>query len=401
MVVRIGDRLVGDGQPCFIVSELGINHGGHVEVAERLIRAAADAGADAVKFQRRSVGDLLTRAAREAAYESPHAYAPTYGEHRQALELPDHAWPDLQALAAQLGLLFFASACDKRSVDFLAALGVPCHKIPSPCLTDPWLLDYAAQKGLPVVLSTGMSTLNEVDEAARIVRRHHDRLILLQCCSAYPSRPQDLNLRVMEVYRKRYKVAVGYSGHETGLVPTLAAVALGACVVERHFTLDRTMKGSDHRASLEPDDFKRLVEGIREVEAALGDGVKRFLLAELAAWAKLGKSVVAARPIARRAELTPGTVTFKGPGTGIPASRYAEVMAARVRDDVEADTCLSPAVLKRSPWRHRLFQVPVLLRAHYALLRRLNRRPVAVREAVRLTWLAVRPARFWSHRGLP
>ena len=395
--VRIGDRLVGDGQPCFVVAEAGINHCGSARVAERLIREAAAAGADAVKFQRRSVEDLLTRAALEAHYDSVHAYAATYGDHRRALELPDAAWADLKACAEGLGLLFFASSWEPKSVDFLAALGVPCHKIPSPCLTDPWLVDYAAQKGIPVILSTGMSTLDEVDEAVRIVRRHHDRLVLLQCCSRYPSDPSDLNLRVMGMYRRRYGLVVGFSGHEVGLAPTLAAVALGACVVERHLTLDRTMKGSDHRASLEPDDFLRLVGGIRDVEAALGDGVKRCLPAELEARTKLGKSLILRQPVARRAALVTGSVGAKGPGSGLSPSRYAEAMATVVRMDTDADVPLSPLALKRRPFLRRLQLAPDVALAHYRLLRRLNRRLIAAREALRLTWVGIRPRCLWPH----
>lgn len=389
--VKIGDRLVGEGHPCFVVAEAGINHGGSAGVAEQLIEAAAEAGADAVKFQRRSVSHLLTRAAQEALYDSPHAYAPTYGAHRRALELRNEAWPALKERAAGLGLVFFASAWDLRSVDFLAALGVPCHKIPSACLTDPWLLDYAAQKGVPLILSTGMSTLEEIDKAVRIVRRHHDQVVLLQCCSHYPSDPAELNLRVVETYRRRYRVLVGFSGHELGLAPTLAAVALGATVVERHLTLDRTLKGSDHRASLEPADFRRLVEGIREVEAALGDGVKRCLPSELAARAKLGKSLVMRAPLPRRSVVMPGTLGAKGPGAGLSPSRYAEVMATALRADTEPDAPLCGSALKRRPFLARLRLAPRLLVAHYRLLTRLNRRPVAAREALRLTWIAVRP----------
>jgi len=264
--VRIGDRWVGDGHPCLIVAELGLNHGGDPSQAETLIRAAAVAQADAVKLQKRTIDRLLAPEALAAPYRGEHSFGPDYGSHRRALELPDAVWPDLKALAESLGLIFFASAWDGPSVDFLEALGVPCHKLPSACLTDYSLIDYAAQKWhKPLILSTGMSDMEEVRIAVDIaerhrVSRHFGGLILLQCCSTYPSVPDDLNLHVIHPYREMFRWPVGYSGHETGLAPSLAAVALGACLVERHFTLDRRAKGPDHRASLEPDDFKRLVE---------------------------------------------------------------------------------------------------------------------------------------------
>ena len=668
--VRIGAKVVGTGQPCLVVAELGLNHDGQPAKAELLIEQAASIGADAVKFQRRCVDRLLAPEGLDAPYSGAHAYGATYGEHRRALELPDEAWPRLKALAESLGLLFFSSAWDGPSVDFLEALGVPCHKLPSACLTDSLLVDYAAQKGHPLILSTGMSTRKEVEAAVRIVERHHDRLALLHCVSSYPAenclhpdtlialadlswkrlgdikvddeligfdeqlkpdpkmrlsrvlsvsygvlpchrivtefgeviasdehlwvcragraspylrtgrlgqrggqiairtrghislarrtwiptkdltvgdvltlwcqpwpadlshgagylagfldgeghivkayrRPEghgrgavrgkvgatqnsgpvldyvvellrergfhpiidakgtmrqlrfvrdeslrllgqirpgrlllrsrevwqeigtrwphggipikeivpcgqqpivglttttgtliangflshnsDLNLRVITTYRERYPYPVGWSGHERDLLPSLAAVALGACLVERHFTLDRTAKGPDHRASLEPDDFKRLVEGIREVEAALGDGVKRLSPSELAARRKLAKSVVLKVSVRRRHIVMPGDIELKEPGTGVPA---AEVVGSVVRDDVTSGTVLRPTLLKRRPFLRRLRLAPVLVLAQYRILRRLNRRQVAVREAVRLTWAAVRPRRWGRH----
>ena len=238
-----------------------------------------------------------------------------------------------------------------------------------------------------------MSSLEEVEAAVQIVWRHHHQLVVLQCTSAYPAVPGDLNLRVIWSYRRWLGVVLGYSGHETGLAPSLAAVALGACLVERHFTLDRGAKGPDHRASLEPDDFKRLVEGIREVEAALGDGVKRCLPSEEAARRKLAKSVVLKVGVPRRHVLMPDDLELKGPGTGVPAGQLAGVVGLVAREDLPTGTVLRLVGLKRRPlWRRRGWW-PRLVRQHYRILRRLNRRAVAFREALRLAWAAVRPAR--------
>ena len=397
--VRIGSRWVGDGHPCLIVAEGGLNHDGQVGKAEALIEQAAHAGADAIKFQRRHVDRLLAPEALETPYRGPHAYGDTYGAHRRALELPDEAWPRLQGLAESVGLLFFASAWDGPSVDFLDALGVPCHKLPSACLTDLLLVDYAAQKWhKPLILSTGMSTMEEVEMAVGIAEcheivRHFGGLVLLQCCSAYPSVPDDLNLRVISTYRDQFGWPVGYSGHELGLVPSLAAVALGACLVERHFTLDRTAKGPDHRASLEPHDFKRLVEGIREIEVALGDGIKRCLPSEEPARRKLAKSVVLRVGVPRKHILMPGDLEAKGPGTGLPAGHLAQAVGFAVREPLAPGTVLRGALLKRRQFWRRAARVPVIFMAHYRLLRRLNRRPVAFRAAVGLTWQATRPRR--------
>ena len=391
---RIGDRWVGDGHLCLIVAEAGLNHDGQPRKAETLIEEAAQAGADAVKFQRRHIDRLLAPEALEAPYRGPHAYGDTYGAHRRALELPDEAWPHLRGLAESLGLLFFASAWDGPSVDFLDALGVPCHKLPSACLTDALLVDYAAQKGHPVILSTGMSDWHEVKEAVSIVWRHSVPLILLQCCSCYPSVPSDLNLRIIDAYRRAWPWAmVGYSGHEISLAPSFAAVALGACLVERHFTLDRTAKGPDHRASLEPHDFKRLVEGIREIEVALGDGIKRCLPSEEPARRKLAKSVVLRVGVPRKHILMPGDLEAKGPGTGLPAGHLAQAVGCAVREPLAPGTVLRGALLKRRQFWRRAARVPVIFMAHYRLLRRLNRRPVAFRAAVGLTWQATRPRR--------
>ena len=338
--ISIGGRFVGDGHPCLIIAEAGINHQGNAQIARRLIDVAAEAGADVVKFQKRTVNRILTREGLELPYQHRHSFGKTYGEHKRALELSMEDYRELKTHAEEKGLLFMASAWDEESVDFLEQLRVPAHKAASADLTNIPLLEHMAQTGKPLLLSTGMSTLEEVDQAVAAVERHHDQIILLQCTSTYPSEFDQINLRVMQQYRERYGLLVGYSGHEKGIAIPPAAVALGACVVERHFTLDRTMKGGDHAASLEPQGLTKMVRDIRALEIALGDGEKRIYDSERPIRRKLAKSVVSATDLAAGTVLTRQMLTTKGPGTGIPASKLYDLIGCTVDHDIPADTVL-------------------------------------------------------------
>ncbi len=241
------------------------------------------------------------------------------------------------------------SAWDRGSADLLDSLDTPAIKTPSAVLTDLDLLEYIARKGRPMIVSTGMSTLEEVDQAVERILRHTSQLILLQCTSAYPSEFADINLRVMDTYRQRYGVLVGFSGHERGICVTEAAAALGACVVERHFTKDRTLPGPDHAASLEPQGLAKLVRDIREIEAAMGSAEKRVADSEIPVRARLGKSVVAAQHIPVGAVVTAGMLTAKSPGDGIPANHLAELIGRVAAVEVLADTLLPVAALG---WEH-------------------------------------------------
>jgi N-acetylneuraminate synthase len=274
--LRIGNRIVGPGQPTLVVAEIGINHNGDVELAKRLIDAAAGAGCDAVKFQKRTIDVVYAPAELARPRESP--FGTTNGDVKRALELGHDAYAQIDRHCRRLGLLWFASCWDAASVDFLEGFDPPCLKVASACLTDDALLGAYRRTGRPVLLSTGMSSPDEIDHAVQVIG--DERLVLLHCTSAYPSTVDELNLRVIPWLAARYRVPVGYSGHEVGLYTTLAAVSLGACLVERHFTLDRTMWGTDQVASVEPQGMARLVKDIRAVEAALGDGVKRVYPSE-------------------------------------------------------------------------------------------------------------------------
>jgi len=281
--VRIGDRNVGDGQPCYVIAEIGINHNGDVAQAKRLVSVALAAGCDAVKFQKRTISVVYTPDELAKPRESP--FGETNGDLKRGLEFGLDQYREIDRFARDCGIPWFASCWDEASVDFIDQFNPPCFKIASASLTDDNLLRHTRAKGKPIILSTGMSTLEQIDHAVDVLGKRE--LILLHTCSTYPSQYNELNLRVIPILRERYDVPVGYSGHETGLASSVAAAAIGACIVERHITLDRAMWGSDQAASLEPNGINRLVRDIRLVESSMGDGVKRVAPSEVAVMQKL------------------------------------------------------------------------------------------------------------------
>ncbi len=276
--IHIGDRAVGDGQPVYIVAEIGINHNGDLALAKRLIDAAYLAGCDAVKFQKRTPELCVPPEQRDIPRETPWGLM-SYLEYRHRLEFGQPEYDEIDRYCRERGITWFASVWDEPSVDFLERYAPVCYKIPSAALTDHNLLRYLRQTGRPLILSTGMSTLEQIREAVDILGE--DNLLITHCTSTYPCPPHELNLRMIETLRREFHCPIGYSGHEVGLQTTYAAVVLGACLVERHITLDRAMWGSDQAASVEPWGFMRLVRDIRVIEAALGDGVKRIYESEL------------------------------------------------------------------------------------------------------------------------
>ncbi|MFZ6031507.1 MAG: N-acetylneuraminate synthase family protein [Chloroflexota bacterium] len=270
--IRIGNALVGDDQPCFVVAEIGINHNGDVELAKKLIDAALFSGCNAVKFQKRTLEVVYSVAELERHRESP--FGTTNGDLKRALEFGRAEYEAIDRYCREKGATWFASCWDEASVDFIEQFAPACYKIASASLTDDHLLRHHRQYGRPIVISTGMSTLEQIDHAVEILGTQD--LIILHCTSTYPAKEDELSLRTMLLLKERYQVPVGYSGHEVGLAPSLAAVALGACMLERHITLDRAMWGSDQAASVEPNGFWRLLKDIRAIEKSLGDGTKQI-----------------------------------------------------------------------------------------------------------------------------
>jgi N-acetylneuraminate synthase len=281
--VLIGDCLVGHGEPCFVVAEIGINHNGDLELARKLIAAAHLAGCEAVKFQKRTVDVVYTAEELDRPRESP--FGETNGDLKRGLEFDAEAYQAIDDYCRIHDLTWFASCWDEASVDFIARFNPSCYKIASASLTDDALLLHHREQGKPLIVSTGMSSLEQIDHAIEVLGT--DDLILLHTTSTYPARTDELNLRAIETLAARYEVPVGYSGHEVGLAPSLAAAVLGACMVERHITLDRAMWGSDQAASVEPQGMTRLVRDIRTVETAMPDGVKRVYDSELEVQKKL------------------------------------------------------------------------------------------------------------------
>lgn len=285
MTVSIGSRVIGGGRPAYVIAEIGLNHNGDVDIAKRLIDVAARAGADAVKFQKRTPEISTPEHMRDVPRETPWGTM-SYLDYRRRVEFGRDEYVEIGDHATMLGLDWFASPWDVPSVAFLEELNVVAHKVASASLTDTELLVALRETGKPVILSTGMSTIEQIDRALDTLGT--DRVVLMHATSTYPLEPEEANLRVISTLRDRYAgVPVGYSGHERGLQISLAAVALGAVAVERHITLDRTMWGSDHAASLEPAGLEHLVRDIRVIEKALGDGVKRVFDSERAPMAKL------------------------------------------------------------------------------------------------------------------
>jgi N-acetylneuraminate synthase len=285
--VKIGNRLVGEGEPCFIVAEIGINHNGDLNIAKKLIDAAALAGCDAVKFQKRTPELCVPLEQRNLMRETPWGMI-SYMEYRERVELGFKEYSEIDAYCRTKGIFWFASPWDIPSVDFLEQFNPVCHKIASAAVTDAEMLKHVAATKRTVVLSTGMSTLDQIRAAVALL--DPKKLILTQATSTYPCKTEELNLRAIETLRQEFGVPIGYSGHEVGLQTTCAAVVLGACLVERHITLDRAMWGSDHAASVEPSGFMRLVRDIRVIEAGLGDGKKRVYDSELPGMKKLRKT---------------------------------------------------------------------------------------------------------------
>ncbi|MCG8558042.1 MAG: N-acetylneuraminate synthase family protein [Proteobacteria bacterium] len=281
--VSIGDRRVGDGEPCFIVAEIGINHNGSLDLARKLISVAAVAGCDAVKFQKRTVD--VVYGAEELARPRSSAFGCTNGDLKRGLEFGRTEYEAIDEYCRLHNIMWTASCWDEASIDFVAHFVPPFFKVASASLTDDDLLRCYRSYGRPIVLSTGMSTMDEIDHAVDVLGT--DDLIILHCTSAYPAKPEELNLRCIGELRARFGVPIGYSGHEVGLATSLAAVALGACVIERHITLDRAMWGSDQAASVEPPGLNRLVRDTRTIECALGDGVKQLYESELPIMKKL------------------------------------------------------------------------------------------------------------------
>lgn len=337
--IKIGNRLIGEGQPVFFIAEAGLNHMGDVKIAREMVDLAVSAKADCVKFQKRNPKRMLTKSGLEAPYTGPHSFGKTYGEHREALELSEEEYRGLKKYCDERGIMFLSSVWDEESAEFIDSLGVLFHKIGSPDMTNLPLLEKVAKFGKPVVLSTGMATMEEIEEAVRHIERWNRQIILLYCVSTYPSSFEELNLKAMNSLKK-FGYPVGYSGHEKGIAVSLAAAVMGACVIERHFTLDRTMKGGDHAASLEPTGLIKVVRDIKAWEKSLGSEKKTIAESEKPIRVKLAKSVVSARPIKKGTVITKDMLTTKSPGDGLHPRFYYTLPGKKAAKDIPEDVTI-------------------------------------------------------------
>ncbi len=341
--IHIATHPVGPGHPCFIIAEAGVNHNGDLALAMRLVDIACKAGADAVKFQTFRAEKVISPVAPKADYQKH-----TTGEDETQLEMVrrlelsgDH-FRKLYDYCHQRGILFLSTPFDDESANFLDHLGVPALKIPSGEVTNHPFLEYIARKGKPIILSTGMSFLSEVDEAVRVIHQTGNRqLILLHCVSNYPANPADANLRAMQTLAAAFQLPTGYSDHTPGIEVALAAAALGACVIEKHVTLDKNLPGPDHRASLEPGELAAMVQGIRTVEMALGHGRKEPTTSEASTAIVARRSLVAACDIPAGATLTEAMIAIRRPGTGLPPSMRPYLVGRTARTSIPAGSLIA------------------------------------------------------------
>ena len=337
--LNIEKKGIGSQNPCFIIAEAGVNHNGDVALAKKLIDAAVEAGADAVKFQTFKAEKIVTSTAEKADYQKNTTGAgESQYEMIKKLELSETDFQDLSNYAREAGIIFLSTPFDEESADLLDQIGVPAFKIPSGEITNFPLLKKIAQKSKPIILSTGMATLGEVEEALNYLKKHGaEEITLLHCTTSYPAPVKSVNLRAMETLRCAFQVPVGYSDHTEGITIPIAAAAMGACVIEKHFTLDRTLPGPDHRASLEPPELAAMVKAVRDVDLARGNGIKGPTEDEEAVKRVARRSIVAKCDIRMGDVLTEGNLAIKRPGIGIEPRYLDSVVWKKARVPIRRD----------------------------------------------------------------
>ncbi len=331
---------------CFIIAEAGVNHNGSVKLAKKLVDAAKEAGADAVKFQTFKTKNLVTKNARKAEYQIKNSGEESQYEMIKRLELsPDEFW-EIAKYAEDKGIIFLSSPFDAESVDLLDEIDIPAFKIASGEITNFPLLKHIAGKQKPVILSTGMSTIGEVEEAINLIEKYNDDIILMHCLTNYPAKKEDANLNVIKTLEYTFKRPVGFSDHTSGVEMSVAAVALGSCIIEKHFTIDKNLPGPDHKASLEPHELSEMVKAIRNIEKGLGNGIKKPTNDEIKIKKLVRKSIVAKEGIPKGSILTEEMLDIKRPGTGIEPKYLDKLIGKELIEDVKKDDLLKWNQLK-------------------------------------------------------
>jgi len=329
---------INDQSDCYVIAEIGHNHQGSLEQCKRLFRRAKDCGADAVKLQKRDNKSLYSKSKYNQPYDNPNSFGATYGEHREFLEFGEEEYLELKEYAQHLEVTFFATPFDFHSADFLEGLDLPLYKMASGDLKNIPLIKHVASFGKPVIISTGGGSIEDVRRIYNEIMPINDQLAILQCTSAYPAQPDQLNLRVIEAYRKMFPdIVIGYSGHDNGIVMPVVAYMLGARIVEKHFTLDRTMKGTDHAFSLSPTGLEHMVRDLHRARQALGIDEKKTIEAELAPLVKMGKKLVAARALPEGHRLMVDDIAIKSPGDGLPPYELDNILGKKLLRSVEEE----------------------------------------------------------------
>ncbi len=346
-----GDTIQDDGD-CWVIAEIGHNHQGNLDTARQMFETAKACGANAVKLQKRHNRGLFTAAAYRKSYANPNSYGETYGAHREFLEFEAAEYRELKACADELGLVMFATAFDFNSADFLAALDMPAFKVASGDLKNVPLLKHIAALQKPVILSTGGGTMDDVRRAHDAIMPINPQLCILQCTAGYPAAFDELNLRVISTFRERFpRAVVGLSSHDNGIAMALAAYMLGARVVEKHFTLNHTWKGTDHAFSLEPEGLRKMVRDLRRVRVAMGDGVKRVYASEVEPMVKMGKKIVAAHDLPAGHAIRMADLAVKCPGDGLPPYEIDKVIGRTTLVPLAADADITWDVLNGQAYK--------------------------------------------------
>lgn len=341
--IIIDNKKIGNKYPVFIIAEAGVNHNGKFELAKKLIDAAKEAGADAVKFQSFQADTLSTKTAEQCAYQKNNIdQDETQYKMLKRLELPRKFHAPLKEYCQKQNIIFLSTPFSEQDADYLEKLEVSAFKIPSGEINNFPYLSHIAKKNKPMIVSTGMSSMDEVKEAKRVIlETGNDKLIFLHCTSNYPASPESLNLKVISAMQKELDIQMGYSDHSKGYTANIVATALGASVLEKHFTLDRTTEGPDHKASLEPDELKKMIDMIRQTEIMLGDGIKRCTSEENDTLKVIRKSIVAKRNIKIESIIKLDDLVIKRPGTGIPPTEINSIIGKKTKRDIKADTLIT------------------------------------------------------------
>jgi len=334
----VDDKVINDESECFVIAEVGHNHQGSIETAKEIFKKAKEAGASAVKLQKRDNKILFTKEMYNSHYDSKNAYGDTYGKHRDALEFGMEEYIELQQYAKKLGLIFFATPFDLPSVDFLEKLNVPMYKIASGDLKSTPLLNHVAKTGKPVLVSTGGGEMDDVQRAYDLITAENPNIAILQCTAAYPCEPEEMNLKVITTFRENFPdKVIGLSDHQSGISMALVAFTLGARIVEKHFTINRAWKGTDHAFSLEPVGLTKLVRDLRRAKVAIGDGVKQSIDKEVKPLFKMGKKLVAATDLKKGKILTDTDITIKSPNDGLPPYEWDNIIGLTLKKDLKKD----------------------------------------------------------------